>query len=213
MTTTLPSTTFRGASITAVHNDEIIWLAGGVKILVPGVGGYQLSTANVTAYNVTSDSFLDLPAAAANLPEARDHAVGGIINNKFWISGGRIDGQPNMRNTTYYLDLDDLKQGWVTTDAPLPTARAGSFFVVQNELIYTFGGEVNYNSTNGLGVWDEVEVLNTTDLTWTSLAPMKVPRHGVNGVVINGVIYFPGGGMHNNAWPTNYTDAYILPGF
>lgn len=188
-------------------------MAGGVRTLVPGVGGYHLTTYNVTAYNVTSGTFLDLPEAAASLPEARDHSTGGIVGNKFFVAGGRINGQPNMRNTTYYLDLEDLEAGWVTTESQMPTARAGAFFVIQDELLYTFGGEVNYNSSNGLGVWDEVEVLNTTDLSWTSLSSMKVPRHGVNGVVVNGVIYMPGGGLRNNAWPTNYTDSYVLPGF
>lgn len=212
LTTTLPDDTFRGASVTAVK-DDVIWMAGGVRLLVPGVGGYHVSTYNVTAYNVTSGAFLDLPEAAASLPEARDHGVGGIVGNKLFYAGGRINGQPNMRNTTYYLDLDDLEAGWVTTDSHMPTARAGSFFAIQDELLWTFGGEVKYNSSNGLGVWDEVEVLNTTSLEWTSLSPMKVPRHGCNGVVIDGVIYFPGGGVRNNAWPTNYTDSYILPSF
>ncbi|CAN8097691.1 unnamed protein product [Discula destructiva] len=213
LTTTLPTNTGRGACVTAVQDEEVIWMAGGVRTLVPGVGGYHLSTYNVTAYNVTSGTFLDLPEAAASLPEARDHAVGGIVGTRFFVAGGRINGQPNMRDTTYYLDLEDLEQGWITTDSHMPTARAGSFFAIQDELLYTFGGEVNYNSTDGLGVWEEIEVLNTTDLTWTSLSPMKVPRHGVNGVVVDGVIYMPGGGVRNNAWPTNYTDAYVLPGF
>ncbi|POS75636.1 hypothetical protein DHEL01_v205963 [Diaporthe helianthi] len=210
LTTTLPNNTYRGASVTAVK-DDVIWMAGGVRLLVPGVGGYHVSTYNVTAYNVTSGSFLDLPPAAASLPEARDHGVGGIVGNRLFYTGGRINGQPNMRNTTFYLDLDDLETGWVTTESHMPTARAGSFFAIQDDTLWTFGGEVKYNSTDGLGTWHEVEVLNTTSLEWTSLNPMKVPRHGCNGVVVDGVIYFPGGGLRNNAWPTNYTDAYILP--
>lgn len=94
--TSLPEGTERGAALTMAYED-VIWVVGGVVSLIPGPGNPHHTVANVSAYNTSSGSWIDLPAAAANLPEARDHATGGIVGSRLWLAGGRINGQINSK--------------------------------------------------------------------------------------------------------------------
>lgn len=206
--TTLPAGTERGAALT-VAKDDVIWVVGGVISLVPGPLNPHHTVANVSAFNLTSGTWLDLPAAAANLPEARDHATGGLVGSRIWLAGGRINGQINMRGTVYSLDLTDLEAGWTTHPNDMPTPRGGAIFAMVDGLLWTFGGEKNVTSESG--IFDQVEVLNTTSEEWTSLSPMKVARHGFIPAYINGSIYMPGGATRAGEYPTDYTDRYILP--
>ena len=75
----------------------------------------------------------------------------------------------------------------------MPKARGGINGVAANGCLHIFGGEGNVGVSNGLH--PEHDVYNPVSNTWTSLAPMPVPVHGVTGAVfLNGLIYLPGGG-------------------
>lgn len=115
-----------------------------------------------------------------------------------------------VRGTVYSIDLEDLEAGWTTHPNDMPTARGGAIFAMVDELLWTFGGEKNLDDTVNF-IYDQVEVLNTTSEEWTTLTPMKVPRHGFIPAYVDGAIYMPGGATMAGEWPTNYTDKYILP--
>lgn len=207
--TVLPAGTERGAALTVAH-EGVIWVVGGVVSLIPGPGNPHHTVANVSAFNLTSRSWVELPAGAANLPEPRDHATGGVAGGRLWLAGGRINGQVNMRGTVYSLDLSDVGAGWAThAGSDMPTPRGGAMFAMVDGLLWTLGGERNVSSETG--IFDQVEVFNTTDETWTRLSPMKVPRHGFIPAYINGSLYLPGGATHSGEYPTTYHDRYILP--
>ena len=42
-------------------------------------------------------------------------------------------------------------------------------------------------------MFPQTEVYNATTNTWTTLAPMPNPRHGMGAAVVDGKMYVPGG--------------------
>ena len=193
----MPPGTERGSAVMGVH-DDLIYLAGGMTILggkSPG-DSYQDAVITVTAFNTTSGEWLRLVDVAANIPEGRQHAAGGVIGNVLYVAGGRWFEKSNLRDEVFMLDLGNQSAGWTTADERMPTARGGISGAVVNQKLFTFGGEANPDTKNG--IFDNVEVFDTDARMWTSLAPMQVPRHGTSAVAIGNKIYIPGGGLQED---------------
>ncbi|KAI1266297.1 hypothetical protein F5Y18DRAFT_383005 [Xylariaceae sp. FL1019] len=189
----MPPGTERGSAIVGV-SDEMVYLAGGMTVL--NADGYQDAVTLVTAYNTTADEWVRLPALAADIPEGRQHGTGAIVGHKFYVVGGRWFSQAAVRDTVFVLDLNDQESGWTTNEERMPTARGGLSGAAVNDQFYTFGGEGDPNTFNG--VFPETEVLDTTTGAWTKLAPMAVPRHGTQAVAVGNGIYIPGGGLQQD---------------
>lgn len=204
-----PEPLARGAAVTGVFGSQI-FLAGGLRVLdLLPVTGTQDTVANVTAFDTATNTWLsaDLPVAAQQLPEGRDHAVSAVVGSTFYVLGGRNRGQTNVADTVFALDLEDLEAGWRTSTGRMPTARGGLAAGTVGSLVYTFGGEGNQEVEGG--VFNETEVFDTVTETWASLLPMAVPRHGTSAVAVGEKIYVPGGGIVQGATPVNYTDVFV----
>jgi N-acetylneuraminic acid mutarotase len=202
----LPPGTGRGSAILGVHGKRI-YLAGGMQVLNPVPGGEQDTVDMINVFDTGSNTWIAIPEAAENLPEGRDHGTGAIIEDKFYVIGGRRFGQVNVKDTVFVLDLQRLDAGWTTSSGKMPTARGGLASGVVGNLIYTFGGEGN-PAEGSKGVFNETEVLNTKTGAWTRLQPMKLPRHGTWASSVGGKIYIPGGGISQGAGPVNTLDVY-----
>lgn len=204
----MPGARARGAAVVGVYGPRV-YLAGGLRLLdLLPVAGAQDTAADVTAFDTASGAWVaDLPAAARELPAPRDHAVGAVVGGTFYVLGGRERGQTNVKDTVFALDLEDLDAGWRTSAGRMPTARGGLSAGTVGSRVYTFGGEGNEALSSG--VFNETEVFDTTTETWTSLAPMRLPRHGTSAVAVDERIYVPGGGVVQGAAPVNVTDVYI----
>lgn len=190
----------------AVHGD-LVFLAGGMRTLLPRPGGEQDTVNTVLAYNTTSDTWVNVPKAAAHIPEGRDHAAGAVIEDTFYILGGRNRGQHNVRDTVFALDLKNLKKGWKTKHGRLPTARGGLAAGTIGRLVYTFGGEGN-PAEGSQGVFNETEVYDTKTDSWKRLPPMAVPRHGTAAVAVGKQVFIPGGGILQGGSPVDVFNAY-----
>ncbi|KAJ4393517.1 hypothetical protein N0V93_002729 [Gnomoniopsis smithogilvyi] len=203
-----PELLARGASVVGVYGSRV-YLAGGLQLLdLLPVTGAQDSVANVTAFDTASGTWVsDLPVAAQQLPEARDHAVGAVVGSTFYVIGGRNQGQTNVKDTVFALDLEDLEAGWRTSDARMPTARGGLSAGTVGTQVFTFGGEGNVAVSTG--VFNETEVFDTVTETWTKLLPMRLARHGTSAVGVGDRIYVPGGGTVQGATPVDVLDVYI----
>lgn len=204
----MPDDLARGAAVVGVFESRI-YLAGGLRLLdLLPITGTQDTVANVTAFDTVSGRWVtDLPDAAQELPEGRDHAVGAVVGSRFHVIGGRDRGQTNVRDTVFILDLQDLASGWQTSSSVMPTARGGLSAGTIGSKVYTFGGEGNQAVSTG--VFNETEVLDTETGTWRELVPMEVPRHGTSAAAVGGRIYIPGGGIIQGATPVNIVDAYV----
>ncbi|MFD6568747.1 Kelch repeat-containing protein [Micromonospora profundi] len=197
----VPAGLVRGSAAVGVHGG-IIYLAGGMRTLTPGPGGLQDTVATVSAYHPATGRWTALP----DLPEARDHVAGAIVNGTFYVLGGRDRGQVNVRDTVYAMDLRARTRAW-TDRAPMPTARGGIAFAAVGDRIYTFGGEGNViDGVNG--VFGQTEAYDTRTDRWQRLAPMPVPRHGTAAVTVGDTIYIPGGGNLGGGAPVATHDAY-----
>ncbi|KAI1771433.1 galactose oxidase [Hypoxylon cercidicola] len=193
----------RGASAVGVSGSTV-YLAGGLERLEHFENGAQPSFDIVTAYDTEAGTWTTLP----KLPAPRDHVGGAVIGRRFFVVGGRDNGQPNVRNTTWTLDLDAPWRGWVA-HAEMPTARGGLSMGVIGDYIATFGAEGNPDPASN-GVYNETEVYDMKKDRWFKLPAMPHPRHGTVAASVHGRIYIPGGGIYIGAGPLDTFDAFEL---
>jgi len=196
----LPEGTARGGAAVGVHGTTI-FLAGGLSKLELTGSFEQASVNTVSSYDTVTNTW---NSALPPLPGARDHVAGAIIGNTFYVTGGREQGQFNVRNNTWALDLSS-PSSWVEK-APLPTARGGLASVSVGRYLFTFGGEGNPNDE--YGVFHNTEVYDTVQDSWWIGPPMSLPRHGTNAVAIGRDIFIPGGGILIAAGPVNANTVY-----
>ena len=188
----MPAGTERGSAILGVHCNTI-YVAGGMTYLKPGD---QDAVSTVTAFDTKTLTWKTLLSAATNIPEGRQHGVGAVANDIFYVVGGRWMNKENVRGTVFMLDLKNQGEGWTTSAAQMPVPRGGLSGAVVDGNFYTFGGESNPDTENG--IFDEVEVFNLARQEWTSLGPMAVPRHGSFAVSVGNKVYIPGGGLQED---------------
>ena len=188
----MPAGTERGSAILGVYG-KMIYVAGGMTYLRPGE---QDAVSLVSAFDTRTGKWKTLPSPAANIPEGRQHGVGAVQGNTFYVVGGRWMNKENVRGDVFMLNLKDLKAGWKTSSGHMPVARGGLSGAVVDGNFFTFGGESNPNADDG--VFNEVEVFNIKSQKWTSLEPMAVPRHGSFGVAVGRKIYLAGGGLQED---------------
>lgn len=196
----MPAGTERGSAAVGVHGTKI-YLAGGMRTLMPAPGGLQDTVDTVASYDVVTGHWAALPS----LPQARDHVGGAVVRGTFYVLGGRDRGQVNVRDTTYALDLRTRR--W-TERAPMPTARGGIAAAAVGGTIYTFGGEGN-PAEGSHGVFADTEAYDTVRDRWQQLAPMPVPRHGTAAAAVGRTIFIPGGGTAGGGAPVDVNDAYV----
>lgn len=162
-------------------------VTGTVAGLVHVVGGLQSNdTVSVHAiYDPATDAWTFGP----DVPTARDHAAGAVIDGGLWVAGGRDGG---IFAVTDAVERFDPQTNTWTTFAAIPTARAGGAASVDAEgRWHVVGGEGNPDDASG--VFAEHEVYDPATDTWASRPPMLTPRHGMGAAFLDGVLYVPGG--------------------
>ncbi|KAK3368504.1 kelch domain-containing protein [Podospora didyma] len=203
----LPAGEVRGSAAIGIHS-HIIYLAGGMSVLVLQQGGEQGSVDTVSAFDTLSEKWVTLPEAAKHLPAPRDHVGGAVVGDTFYVLGGRDHGQTNVRDTVFSLELRTMgKGGWKTKSGRMPTARGGVAAAAVGTKVYTFGGEGN-PAPGSNGVFNQTEAYDTETDTWERLAPMELPRHGTSAAAIGGRVYIPGGGIVQGGAPVNHSDVF-----
>jgi N-acetylneuraminic acid mutarotase len=184
-----PMPTARSAPMAAVIGGRI-YVAGGA----PGSVGRTLE-----AYDPGTDRWTSLPP----MPTARNHVAGGAIGGRLYVVGGRPP------NTLDALEIFDPAAASWATGAPMPTGRSGHAAAVVRGCLYVFGGEGNANTPSG--VFSEAEVYDPGSGTWTALAPMPSPRHGIGAAVIGDRIFVPGGASVQGFGAVGTHDAFLVP--
>ncbi|KAK7952863.1 hypothetical protein PG988_013557 [Apiospora saccharicola] len=130
----MPAGTARGASAVGRWRDTVL-VAGGLTGQIPTVGS-QPTVGFVSAFNTTSGAWAALP----DLPEPRDHAGGAVVDDVFYVVGGRLNSTTEVRGTVFALDLLAAEKTWVSREARMPTPRGGLSAAAVGSRIYTFGG-------------------------------------------------------------------------
>jgi N-acetylneuraminic acid mutarotase len=159
--------------------DGKIYVAGGR----PPRGG------DFAVYDPAADRWTVLPG----VPTQRNHLAVGAIDGKVYVAGGRFGAGFNSEKTAALEIYDPAANRW-TVGAQMPAPRGGVASVVANGCLYVIGGEGN--TTDPRGVFDQNEAYNPRTNTWSRLAPMPTPTHGLVGAAfVNGGIHIPGGSI------------------
>jgi len=166
----------------------------------------QATVSMVSIFDTETRTWLEVPRAAKNIPEGRDHAGAAVVGDKMYVLGGRINGQENTRDTVFILDLCDMKAGWKTSKSKMPTRRGGVSASAIGNKVYVLGGEGN--TVVESGVFDQVEAYDSVKDEWEMVATMKVPRHGTYAVAVRGGVYVPGGGVMQGGGPVADFDVF-----
>jgi N-acetylneuraminic acid mutarotase len=195
-----------GSAAMGVHGKKI-YLAGGIQAAVKGSakgpGGNIVGV--VASYDTETDKWTTYPELT--LPEGRDHSGGMVVDDVFYVVGGRVGNHLNNRKTVFALNLTAPNRKWVEM-APLPYERGGVAAAATGGKIYVFGGEGNPNSPNG--TFPEVGIFDIARNRSEPGTPMPYPRHGFGAVAINGIIYLPGGGQRMGGGGfSDINDAYV----
>jgi N-acetylneuraminic acid mutarotase len=184
-----PMPTARSAPMAAVIAGRI-YVAGGA----PASAGRVLET-----YDPVTDRWTPL----SPMPTPRNHVAGGAIGGRLYVVGGRPP------NTLSVLEVFDPANGSWTTRAPMPTGRSGHAAAVVRGCLYVFGGEGNASVRSG--VFPQSEVYDPGTNSWTSLAPMTTPRHGISAAVLGERIFLPGGATVEGFGAVSTHEAFTVP--
>jgi Kelch motif len=163
----LPSAPTARQQVAATVSHGTLWVMGG---LTSGD-----ATVKVEGYDPTISTWESGP----NLPLKLHHALAVVFRGEIvvmggWVpSGGSLDGLVSNRvfalRGAHWVELPGLHHG-------LGAAIIGTRLV-------TIGGE------SPMGVFGTVEVFDLTTNTWSSLPPMKTPRHGMAVLAAGNTIY------------------------
>ena len=167
----------------AVINGQL-HIAGG-RIPLEGQNGAwrnHTDTAQHWVWNASEKAWV----SAEPLPSKRNSSCSVIINNDWYVIGGRT---VNEGNTAVNEKYNSKTQSW-TKLAPMPQAQGGLACSVMNDKIYVLGGEF---FDNGGGVYNEVWVYTPSSDSWSQQGTMPEPRHGLGAVSFNGSIVLVGG--------------------
>jgi N-acetylneuraminic acid mutarotase len=177
-----PMPTARGGGAAAVIGDQI-YVAGGRS---PAANAFEV-------YDAGDDEWTVLPDLPQSFP-GRNHLAATAIGGKVYVAGGRYDGDGFSSPMTRSLDIyDPVSNGW-TKGADLPRERGGLNGIAANGCFFVWGGEGgDIGEPNN--VFPDHDVYDPTTDTWTQLADLPTPIHGVTGAAfVDGIIYMPGGG-------------------
>jgi N-acetylneuraminic acid mutarotase len=197
--TEIPAERRRGAAGVAVI-DGVAYVVGG----------------NTQGHNAGYVAWLDALDLAdgtwtrlADAPHARDHFHAAVVGGRIYVAGGRQSSHNTgeaFSKTVSPVDIYDPSQRrWINSDIHLPTARAGSTSVEWNGKLVVLGGE----SASQTAAHAEVEALDATSRTWSTLPPLPRGRHGTQAVTRDGKLYVAAGSGNRGGGP-ELSDVVVL---
>jgi len=184
--------TARGASGVAAV-DGLLYVAGGSP---------SARHRDFAVYDPAEDRWSELPP----MPTGRDHLAAAPLDGRFVAISGRESFPSGLLAA---VEAYDPTTGQWSSLPPIPTPRGGIAAAVIQRRIYVFGGEGNAASPTG--VFDNAEVYDPDQGSWSALPPMAVPRHGIGAAALQGRVYLPGGATTQGFGVTGHADVFIPP--
>jgi N-acetylneuraminic acid mutarotase len=177
-----PMPTARGAGAAAVIDDKI-YVAGGRP---PASNAFAV-------YDVSDNAWTTLTPLPQLFPN-RNHIAAAAIGGKVYVAGGRHSGGSFSSPMTDSLDVYDPGTATWASRASMLRPRGGVNGVAAYGCFFVWGGEGS-NTGEPNDVFPDHDVYDPSTNTWTALARLPTPVHGVTGAVfLDGLIYIPGGG-------------------
>uniref|UniRef100_UPI00047BDC8D malectin domain-containing carbohydrate-binding protein n=1 Tax=Arenibacter latericius TaxID=86104 RepID=UPI00047BDC8D len=191
----IPANRRRGSAGLVMYNNKFYVVAGNTQ---GHNGGY-------VPYFDEFDPGTGTWTALTDAPRARDHFAAVTIEDKLYVSSGRLTGGPGgtFAPTISEVDVYDFtNQTWSTLSAGqnIPTPRAGASAVNFNNRLMVIGGETE---TAGPSL-TTVEEYNPISQSWSALPGLNSPRHGTQAIVSgNGVFILSGSPLQGNGSQKN----------
>jgi N-acetylneuraminic acid mutarotase len=178
---------YKVAAGIAVAFDNHIYLFGGLNKF--GTGAYY---SNVLKYDPVADDW----TTAGNFERTREHLSAAVDDSLIYIVGGRnYDFTAGFITRPFVDAFNPVTGEWKQLpDLPKATSAGGAGFV-KNRLLAVNGEQLNGAGVTGHFMINETYAFSYETNTWIELKAIPMPKHGTNAVVINDVLYFPGGGI------------------
>lgn len=191
-----PLPTKRGSPV-AVSLGERMYVIGGASNAAGQSAVHparpHLSVGTVEEYDPASNTW----GAKASMPTPRNHAVGGAVNNRIYVIGGRVGGAfitgPSS-NTDIVEEYDPAADAWLFR-AKMPTARSAMAAGVHQGRIYVSGGE--YQDTRMMATYRALEAYDAAKNAWAVLPSMPTSRHGLAGAALGNRLHMVSGDVQS----------------
>ena len=199
---TIPVARRRGAAGAVAYKNKIYLVCGITD------GHYAGWVKWFDEYDPLTNTWKTLPDA----PRARDHFHAVIVNDKLYVTGGRLSSDSTSQVWTLNIPevdvYDFISSQWSTLPAAsnIPTPRAGAATTVLGNEIVVIGGESDQPTAN-----IETEALNVQTNAWRRLADMQQRRHGTQVIKSNNGLYIAAGaGLQGGANLLTSTESFYL---
>ncbi len=176
----MPADRLRGSTGTVVYNGKIYILGGNTR----GHNGGAVPWFD--EYDPATGSWSVLPDA----PNARDHFVAVIANDKLVAAAGRRSLR-SAGNTVSATDIYDFGTGEWSGGADIPTPRGGTMAVSHGQDVIVLGGE----SLGQVESHRTVEVYNLQSGSWSAVIDMITPRHSGGAAILGDSLHAISGNL------------------
>ena len=118
------------------------------------------------------------------MPTAREHLASGIIEDRIFVVGGRVQFGANLNNNEMYNINEDK---WEIMEG-MVSERGGLAATSLKKSVFVFGGESRVKTFNNN------EQFSSIDNIWIIREEMPTARHGLVAISYNFSIFVIGGG-------------------
>ncbi len=150
--------------------------AGVISNTIYVPGGFDGNVATNTLQTYNPIAYTSTVLVSDTLPSVVYSDAVAVANNKLYVMGGTITG--TTLTTNYQYDPNAPAGSRWSSKAALPTAVADAAAATVDGKIYLVGGR----NGNNLNI---VQVYNPISDTWTTAAPLLLPRSGAAVVGLN----------------------------
>ncbi len=211
-----PAPQARGAGVAVTWKNRMYYLGGATS--VPGAkspvlrftGASDRSVGTLESYDPAANAWQTL----APMSTGRNHFGAAVVDGRIYAIGGRLGSTFIVRSTNTNLveEYDIARNRWESS-TPMPIASSGLSVNEYAGLIFVGGGE--YQSPQVVAAYRAFEVFDPATGSWGELPSMPVPRHGFQGAVVGGDLYYIGGDIQSDFEgyfvPTPQVDVYHFP--
>ncbi|MGH8256460.1 MAG: Kelch repeat-containing protein [Steroidobacteraceae bacterium] len=194
-----PAPQARGAGAAVTWKGKMYYLGGATSArgakspILRFTGQSDRSVGTLESYDPSTNAWTTL----SSMPTARNHFGAAVVDGRIYAIGGRLGSVFIVRstNTNIVEDYDIAHDRWESS-TPMPTARSGVSVNEYKGLIFVGGGE--YQSPKIVAAYRAFAVFDPAAGTWGMLPRMPVPRHGFQGAVVGGDLYYIGGDVQSD---------------
>jgi N-acetylneuraminic acid mutarotase len=194
-----PMPTKRGSPVAVTVNGKIYVIGGAttppnnpdVTAVHPARPHIVLGT--VEEYDPATNTW----RSRTPMPTPRNHAVGGAVNGKIYVIGGRVGAAfiGVAADIDVVEEYDPATDRWGAIRARMPTPRSAMAAGVHGGKIYVEGGEGQTGVY--MMTFRALEAYDPAANKWTVLPSMPVSRHGLAGAVVGNRLHMVSGDVQS----------------